>query len=138
MVNFNSPIGRKVKRRLRQEQIIWLTTVSSQNTPQPRPVWFHWDGQTVLIFSQANAAKVRHIAHNPTVALNFNSDEEGGDVGVLIGDALILQEPPPPNRVKAYLRKYKDGIKGLGMTAAALQDAFSVAILVTPRAVRGM
>jgi len=138
MVNFNSPIGRKVKRRLRQEQIIWLTTVSSQNTPQPRPVWFHWDGQTVLIFSQANAAKVRHIAHNPKVALNFNTDEEGGDVGVLIGDALILQEPPPPNRVKAYLRRYKDGIKGLGMSAAALQDTFSVAILVTPRAVRGM
>jgi PPOX class probable F420-dependent enzyme len=91
-----------------------------------------------LIFSQANAAKVRHIAYNPKVALNFNTDEEGGDVGVLIGDALILQEPPPPNRVKAYLRKYKDGIKGLGMSAAALQDAFSVAILVTPRTVRGM
>ena len=137
MVDFNSPIGRKVKRRLRQEQTIWLTTVDSHNTPQPRPVWFHWDGETILIFSQTNAAKLRHIAHNPRVALNFNTDREGGDVGVLIGDALILQEPPPPNRVKAYLRKYREGIKGIGMTAASLQIAYPVAVLVTPQAVRG-
>lgn len=137
MVDFNSPIGRKVKRRLRQEQTIWLTTVDSHNTPQPRPVWFHWDGETVLIFSQTNAAKLRHIAHNPRVALNFNTDREGGNVGVLIGDARTLQEPPPPNRVKAYLRKYKEGIKGIGMTAASLQIAYPVAVLVTPQAVRG-
>jgi PPOX class probable F420-dependent enzyme len=137
MDDFNSALGRKVKRRLRQEQIIWLTTVDSHNTPQPRPVWFHWDGQTVLIFSQTTAAKVRHITHNPRVALNFNTDANGGEVGVLIGDALISQEPLPPNRVKAYLRKYKEGIKSLGMTPASLQAAFQVAILVTPQAVRG-
>jgi PPOX class probable F420-dependent enzyme len=137
MANFDSSIGRKVKRRLRQEQIIWLTTVDSHSAPQPRPVWFHWDGQTVLIFSQPTAAKVRHIAHNPRVALNFNTDADGGDVGVLIGDALISREPPPPNRVKAYARKYKEGIKSLGMTPATLQAEYSVAILVTPQAVRG-
>jgi PPOX class probable F420-dependent enzyme len=137
MVDFNSPIGRKVKRRLRQEQTIWLTTVDSHNTPQPRPVWFHWDGETALIFSQTNAAKLRHIAHNPRVALNFNTDVDGDDVGVLIGDARILQEPPSPKRVKAYLRKYREGIKGIGMTAASLQIAYPVAILVTPQTVRG-
>jgi PPOX class probable F420-dependent enzyme len=137
MADFNSPIGRKVKRRLRQEQIIWLTTVDSHNTPQPRPVWFHWDGETVLIFSQTGAAKLRHIAHNPRVALNFNTDHDGGSVGVLIGDACIQQEPPPPNRVKAYLRKYKEGIKDIGMTAASLQIAYPVVILVAPQTVRG-
>ena len=137
MANFDSSIGRTIKRRLRQEQIIWLTTVDSHSAPQPRPVWFHWDGQTVLIFSQPTAAKVRHIAHNPRVALNFNTDADGGDVGVLIGDALISREPPPPNRVKSYARKYKEGIKSLGMTPATLQAEYSVAILVTPKAVRG-
>ena len=137
MADFNSPIGRKAKRRLRQEQIIWLTTIDSHRTPQPRPVWFHWDGQTVLIFSQPTAAKVRHITHNPRVALNFNTDADGGEASVLIGDALISQEPPPPNRIKAYVRKYKEGIESLGMTPATLQAEYSVAILVTPQAVRG-
>jgi PPOX class probable F420-dependent enzyme len=137
MADFNSSIGRTVKRRLRQEQIIWLTTVDSHGTPQPRPVWFHWDGQTILIFSQATAAKVRHIARNPRVALNFNTDADGGDVGVLIGEAQILQDPLPLGRIKAYLRKYKEGIKSLGMTPESLQAAFRVAILVIPQTVRG-
>ena len=60
MIDFSSPVGRKIKRRLREEQTIWLTTVDAQITPQPRPVWFHWDGETLLIFSQPSAAKVRH------------------------------------------------------------------------------
>ena len=138
MADFNSRIGRTVKRRLRQEHIIWLTTVDSHSTPQPRPVWFHWDGQTVLIFSQTTAAKVRHIAHNARVALNFNTDADGGDVGVLIGEAQVAQEPIPPGRIKAYLRKYREGIKSIGMTPESLQEAYRVAILVTPQTVRGL
>jgi PPOX class probable F420-dependent enzyme len=137
MADFNSRIGRKVQRRLRQEHIIWLTTVDSHHTPQPGPVWFHWDGQIVLIFSQPTAAKLRHIAHNPRVALNFSTDADGGDVGVLIAEAVIPQQLPPPNRIKAYARKYREGIKSLGMTPATFQAEYSVAILVTPQAVRG-
>lgn len=137
MVDFRSKFGRHVNRRLRQDKIIWLTTVDSNNTPQPRPVWFHWDGQTVLIFSEKNKAKLRHIARNPRVALNFNTDEEGGDVAVLLGDAVILGEPPASGRVKTYLRKYKAGIKSLGMTVAQFTEAYTVPVLVTPQAMRG-
>ena len=39
--------GQRVARRLHQERIIWLTTIDSQNRPQPRPVWFLWDGEYV-------------------------------------------------------------------------------------------
>jgi len=137
MLDFSTGFGRHVNRRLRHEKIIWLTTVDSHNTPQPRPVWFHWDGQTVLIFSEKNKPKLRHIARNPTVALNFNTDEEGGDVAVLVGDALVLDEALPPARVKTYLKKYSGGIKDLGMTVAQFADAYAVPILVTPQAMRG-
>jgi len=137
MLDFTTRFGRRVNRRLRQERIIWLTTVDPHNAPQPRPVWFHWDGQTVLIFSERNTAKLRHIAHNSRVALSFNTDEEGGDVAVLGGEALVLQQPPPLSRVKTYLRKYRQGIKDLGMTAAEFMGAYAVPILVTPKAMRG-
>ena len=137
MRDFGSRFGRHVNRRLRQEKVIWLTTVDPQNTPQPRPVWFHWDGQTVLIFSERNRAKLRHIARNSRIALNFNTDEEGGDVAVLVGDARILDEPPTQARVKTYLRKYRTGIKDLEMTIAEFRDAFAVPILITPQSMRG-
>jgi PPOX class probable F420-dependent enzyme len=137
MLDFTSPIGQRILQRLQEEETIWLNTVDASYTPQPRPVWFHWDGETVLIFSQANAAKVRHISRNPHVSLNFNTDEDGGDVGVLIGEARLLQEAPPPARLQAYLKKYAVGIQDIGLTPESMQAQYSVAILVTPAALRG-
>jgi PPOX class probable F420-dependent enzyme len=137
MINFRSRFGRHVNGRLRREKIVWLTTVDSSDTPQPRPVWFHWNGRTILIFSEKNKAKLRHIARNPKVALSFNTDKDGGKVAVLIADGKILDEPAPPKRVKTYLGKYRQGIRSLGMTVAEFTDAYSVPILVTPQSMRG-
>lgn len=137
MLDFNSPLGQVIERRLRQEQVIWLTTVDAHQTPQPRPVWFHWDGETLLIFSQSSAAKVRHIKRNPRVALNFNTDAEGGQVGVLIGEARLLEKPLDAGRMQAYIKKYAQGIRDLGMTPEAMQAEYSTALLVTPLEMRG-
>ena len=137
MLDFTSRFGRHASRRLRQEKVIWLTTVDEENAPQPRPVWFHWDGETILIFSQKNKAKLRHIPQNPKVSLNFNTDEDGGDVVVILGEARILDERPDETRVKSYLRKYRDGIKSLDMTVADFTESYSVPILVTPQHMRG-
>jgi PPOX class probable F420-dependent enzyme len=90
-----------------------------------------------LIFSEKDKAKLRHIRRHPIVALNFNTDEEGGDVAVIVGDAEILNESPEPNRVKTYIRKYAEGIKSLDMTIAEFKERYAVPILVTPQALRG-
>jgi PPOX class probable F420-dependent enzyme len=137
MVDFTTRFGRHVSRRLRQEKVIWLTTVDSNNAPQPRPVWFHWDGETILIFSEQGKAKLRHIAANPNVSWNFNTDEDGGDVVVILGEAKILGSSPPENRIKTYLRKYREGIRSLNMTIEEFAQTYSVPILITPRAIRG-
>ena len=137
MLDLDTPLGRKIERRLNEEQVIWLTTVDASLTPQPRPVWFHWDGETLLILSQANAAKVRHITRNPRVALNFNTDAEGGEVGVLIGEARLLQEPLDPARLQAYIEKYAEGIKDLGLTPESMLAEYRVIVLVKPDALRG-
>ncbi len=136
MVDFRSEFGRYVNRRLRRDQIIWLTTVDARTSPQPRPVWFYWNGRTILVFSEEETAKLRHIARNPRVALNFNTNEEGGDVAVLIGEARILDKPPPA-RLTEYLKKYGEGIESLQMTVAQFKDAYAVPILITPKTMRG-
>jgi PPOX class probable F420-dependent enzyme len=137
MFDLTTRFGRHVNRRLRQDKIIWLTTIDSHDTPQPRPVWFHWNGKTILIFSEKDTAKLRHIARNPRVALNFNTDDDGGDVSVIVGHAKILGDSPASNRIKTYLRKYSKGIKSLDMTAAEFRGAYTVPILVTPDSMRG-
>jgi PPOX class probable F420-dependent enzyme len=136
-MEFDSRLGRKALRRLKREQVVWLTSVDDKGRPQPRPVWFHWNGEDVLIFSQPKGAKVRQIAARPEVALHFNSDAAANDVVVFLGEAHALQESVGPERVKAYLRKYRSGIVDLKMTPASFQTEYSVPILVRLTALRG-
>jgi PPOX class probable F420-dependent enzyme len=79
MLDLNSKFGRFARKHLKSEYFIWLTTVDSTGTPQPRPVWFIWENETVLIFSQAKAYKVKHILKNPNVSLHFNSADTQGE-----------------------------------------------------------
>src|SRR5207245_1561578 len=105
--------------------------------PPARPAWLDWDGQTNWNRSERDKAKLRHIAQNPHVALNFNTDEDGDDGAVVVGEAKILEEPPPAAQVKAYLRKYREGVKDIGMTVPEFTAAFAIPILVSPKGIRG-
>jgi PPOX class probable F420-dependent enzyme len=58
MIDLTSTFGKRVARRLEEERIIWLTTVDSNGNPQPRPVWFLWDGKTILVFSRKAGYKI--------------------------------------------------------------------------------
>ncbi len=136
-IDTSTPFGARIQQQLESEQVLWLTTVGKSGTPQPNPVWFHWDGETFLIFSQPNQAKLRHIAANPRVSLNFNTDQEGGDVAVFTGEARVVETAPPEARMSRYLAKYAEGIKRLGLTPEQLAETYSTVILMTPNKVRG-
>src|SRR5262245_27213018 len=73
-------IDEKLAKRLQTEQTIWLTTVRADGTPVPTPVWFYWQEEGMLIFTQPGSHKLRNVAGNPRVALNFNTDQDGGSV----------------------------------------------------------
>ncbi len=138
MIDLTSKFGRKVKRHLNKEYFVWFTTVGSDLAPQPRPVWFVWDHDSFLIYSQPQAHKIQHLKKHPKVALHFNSAEKGeGDVIVFVGTAVIDPDAPPAYKVSAYLKKYRAGLTALGMTPEQLAAAYSVAIRVTPTSVRG-
>jgi PPOX class probable F420-dependent enzyme len=107
--------------------------------PQPRPVWFIWDDDTFLIFSQPNAHKVKHISKNPNVALHFNTTDEKGEQRVVIftGPATIDKDCPPAHKIRAYMRKYKTGITGLNSTPEEFSREYSTAIRIKPANLRG-
>ena len=78
MLDTNTECGQRVARRLEGERIAWLTTVGSDGTPQPRPVWFLWTGDEFLVYSRPGTRKLEHITRNPRVSLNLDGDGLGG------------------------------------------------------------
>lgn len=136
MIDFKSESGREAQRLLESEYVVWLTTVSKDGTPQPRPVWFVWDGETVLIFSRPAAAKVVHIRRSPRVALHFNSDAKANENVVVLTGAASL-EGTPAGEVAAYVQKYAEGMAELDMSVEDFASQYSTAIRVTPQQARG-
>jgi PPOX class probable F420-dependent enzyme len=137
MIDLTTEFGQRVNQRLEKEQIIWLTSVGSDGTPQPRPVWYLWDGETFLIYSRPDTAKLRHIAANSHVALHFDGNGDGGDIVVFTGEAIITAGAPPADQNLAYLEKYDSGLKRINQTAAQFGKNYSVAIRVRPLRLRG-
>ena len=139
MLDFNTKFGRVVKKHLKDEYFVWFTTVDVNGTPQPRPVWFIWENDTFLIFSQPNAHKVRHVMNNAKVSLHFNTEDEAGEkhIIVFVGEASFETDAPPANKIPAYLKKYRSGIEGLGSTPEEFASGYSTAIRVKPTEVRG-
>src|SRR5215471_1070757 len=82
-IDANTEFGARVLRRLDDESTAWLTTIGVDGTPHPRPIWFYWDGETILIYSQPNTFKLRHIETNPKASFNFDGDGHGGNIVVL-------------------------------------------------------
>ena len=137
-IDTSTEFGQRVAQRLQEEQIIWLTTIESKGIPQTRPVWFIWDGTTFLIYSEAAAFKIGHIATNSQVSLNFDSDGLGGDIIVFIGEAWLDEDAPPANQVSTYVEKYREGMAGIDMTPEQFAESFAAALRIKPTKLRGI
>lgn len=132
----DSEFGARVRRRINEETIAWLTTVDRAGTPRSVPVWFYWDGAGFLIYSQPGRLKLRHIEHNPRVGLHLQADKWGNDVISFTGEARVVTDVPPVEAFPAYLEKYRPGLAHMGLAPKQIAD-YSVAIRITPDRVSG-
>jgi len=137
VIDESTEFGARVARHLRDEIVVWLTTVTPRGTPLPMPVWFVWDGAgSVTMYSQPSA-RVRNIEANPRVSLNFSGDGRGGDIVVLSGVATIGQGAPPADQNSDYLAKYHEHIARIGMTPETFVERYSVPVRIELERLRG-
>jgi PPOX class probable F420-dependent enzyme len=130
--------GARVVRRLREEPVAWLTVVDRRGFPQPAPVWFLWDGESALIYSDNRAKRLEYLRARPKVALHFDGDGRGGDIVVLTGtvteapDAAAVPDNPD------YLAKYGNRITGGPWgSAEVFAQTYSVPLRFRPDRIRG-
>jgi PPOX class probable F420-dependent enzyme len=139
MLDTSTEFGAKAAQRLSQQGILWLVTVRKDGTPQPSPVWFLWDGETILIYSQPNTQKLRNIARSARVSLHLNSDQWGNDVTVLTGEARIDEAALLVREVPAFVKKYVEELNSAKSMDDfdRIMDGYTVAIRVNPTGLRG-
>jgi len=137
MIDESTEFGARVARHLREETIVWLTTVTPSGAPLPRPVGFLWDGgDNVFVYSQPGA-RIRNVSRNPKVTLNFRGDASGGDVVILSGRAQVDESRPAAVQDAAWVAKYAPEWERAGMTAESFSERFSVPVHIRIIAVRG-
>ncbi len=133
----DTALGATIRRRLESEVVVWLTTVGADGTPHPNPVWFLWDGDTLLVYNRPTAGRVSHVRDRPRVGLNFDGDGRGGAIAVIAGDAEIAEDAPAAPDHPAYLAKYSEHIARIGHDAASFARDYPVAIRIRPTRFRG-
>ena len=117
-------------RRLKEDLIIWLTTVNGDGQPQTSPVWFWWDGENLLLFSMARSPKVVNIRANPRVSLNLDGNGQGGDIVSIEGTAELFDTPL--TEFTEYVQRYSDKLKAMGYEPGPFAHAYSVGIRIIP------
>jgi PPOX class probable F420-dependent enzyme len=136
-IDTSTDFGARAARHLQDDLVVWLVTVGANGTPQPSPVWFLWDGDSALIYSQPSTPKLLNIEQRPRVSLHFNCTPSGGDVVILTGDATVETDGLRADANRAYVAKYTEGIQSIGMTPTEFADEYSVSIRVRPTSLRG-
>ncbi len=137
MIDLSSDFGARAARHLREEMVVWLTTVTRRGAPLPSPVWFLWDGeQSVLMYSMASA-RIANLVGNPRVTLNFGGDGHGGDIVVFSGTATVDPELPRADANEAYVSKYSEGIARIGLAPETFAQRYSEPVQIMLTGLRG-
>ncbi|MDQ6731286.1 MAG: TIGR03667 family PPOX class F420-dependent oxidoreductase [Actinomycetota bacterium] len=137
MIDLNSDFGARAARHLREETVVWFTTVTPKGAPLPSPVWFLCDGKESVLMYSMPSARIANLKSNPRVTLNFGGDGHGGDIVVFSGTATVDQELPRADANDPYLSKYSEGITRLGSAPEAFAKRYSEPVRIRLSGLRG-
>jgi PPOX class probable F420-dependent enzyme len=121
---------RRVLPMLRDEPVVWLSTVSPDGLPHLVPTWFWWDGKVLQVFSKPNAVKVRNLRARPRLMVALGRPED--DFAVALIEAEARLEPGPAAAPDAFFRKYAADLAGAGQDRAAFRATYTQAIRIVP------
>ena len=133
MLDLDTQFAARVDQRLREEDIIWFTTVTPKGVPVSNPVWFDWDGDSITVYSEPTSYRVRNLKRNPNVCLHLQGvDGLGNNVVIFSGEAVL--RPGNQTIPDHYWKKYRKYLRD--MTPDQMVAAYNVEIRIKPTRVR--
>ena len=85
-----------IEAALRDDPVVWLSSVQRDGRPHLVPVWFHWDGDRIVAFSKPHARKVDNLRDEPRVMVAVGTP--GPDFEVELIEATAHEVVPEVRR----------------------------------------
>ncbi len=104
------------RKALEHHAVVWLSSIRPDGAPHLLPLWFHWDGASILVFSKPGAQKVRNLRVNPRVMVAVGEPGSSFDVELIEADAELLPAPTQDLLPDGFVRKYATHMARGGVT----------------------
>ncbi len=106
----------RVAHFLRTEEVLWLSTFGTDGFPGLVPIWFSWDGASILLASKPHAEKVADMRAEPRVMVALGNAEEDFDVGLVEARAELPDTPVAAFLPESHWAKYASDLAAIGLT----------------------
>jgi PPOX class probable F420-dependent enzyme len=117
---------------LRIEPVVWLSTVCPDGRPHLVPIWFWWDGTSVLVASKPNARKIGNLRLNPSCMLAVGDAAADFDVALIEARAELTSIPTRTVLDAGLFRKYRDRMLAIGLERDEFEATYSQVVRITP------
>ncbi len=117
---------------LRVEPVVWLSTVCPDGRPHLVPIWFWWDGTSVLVASKPNARKIANLRLNPSCMLAVGDAAADFDVALIEARAELTSIPTRAVLDAGLLEKYRDRMLAIGLQRDEFEATYSQVVRITP------
>lgn len=136
LLDMTVPKARRAHERLSRELIVWLVTVGEDLQPHASPVWFWWDGHSVLIYSRPNKPKLANIQERPKVVVHLDGDGQGAGIVCVEGPASLAPDAPAAHDVPGFVCKYAERMRTAYGSPEGFANTYPVALRVRPERIR--
>jgi PPOX class probable F420-dependent enzyme len=117
---------------LREDPVVWLSSVQRDGRPHLVPVWFHWDGERIVAFSKPHARKVDNLREQPYVMLAVGTPGPEFEVELIEATAELPDRSAADLMPEGFGPKYRELLRRAGLTVQRFAEVYSQPIVLRP------
>jgi len=117
---------------LRDDPVVWLSSVQADGRPHVVPVWFHWDGERIVAFSKPHARKVDNLRDKPRVMLAVGTPGPDFEVELIEATAELPDASATDVMPAGFGAKYRVLLRRANLTVRRFAEVYSQPIVLRP------
>ncbi|MGQ0607120.1 MAG: pyridoxamine 5'-phosphate oxidase family protein [Chloroflexota bacterium] len=117
---------------LRDDPVVWLSSVQADGRPHVVPVWFHWDGERIVAFSKPHARKVDNLRDKPRVMLAVGTPGPDFEVELIEATAELPDVSATDVMPAGFGAKYRELLRRANLTVQRFAEVYSQPIVLRP------